>query len=168
MFRYLCVRLTEVEAVNVRMAAHREVYSHRILLVACHVIKDKNRIWARLTRWNDVVGERIVVDFVDRRKQIFWISILWLFQRFRIDVHVLETCVSGSRVELMRTLILPQFDGPQMIACIVLGSISPCLRFSALPPIIRDFASQFVMRIVSGCSTNFMLTLQVVRSRRTI
>ena len=58
----------------------------------------------------------------------------------------------------MRTLVLPQFDGPQMIARIVLGSISPCLRFSALPPIICDFTSQFVTRIISGCSTNFMLT----------
>ena len=55
-----------------------------------------------------------------------------------------------------------QFDGPQMIACIV-GSISPCLRFSALLSIIRDFAAQFVTRIVSGCSTNFMLTLKAMR-----
>jgi len=30
---------------------------------------------------------------------------------------------------------------PQMIAGIVLGNISPCLGFSALPPIIRDFVS---------------------------
>jgi len=63
----------------------------------------------------------------------------------------------------MRTLILSQFDRPQMIARIVLGSISPCLRFSALPPIIRDFVSQFISsRIVSGCSTNFMLTLRAL------
>jgi len=46
-----------------------------------------------------------------------------------------------------------------MIARIVLGSISPCLRFSALPPIIRDFASQFVTCTVSGYSTNFMFAL---------
>jgi len=45
-----------------------------------------------------------------------------------------------------------------MIARIVLGSISPCLRFSALPPIIRDFVSQFVTCIFS--STNFMLALK--------
>jgi len=31
-----------------------------------------------------------------------------------------------------------------MIARIVLGSISPCLHFSALPPINRDSTSQFV------------------------
>ena len=68
----------------------------------------------------------------------------------------------------MRTLILPQLDGPQMITRIVLGSISPCLRFSALPSIIRDFASQFVTHIVSGCNTNFMLTLKAVRSQMTI
>ena len=61
----------------------------------------------------------------------------------------------------MRTLVLPQFDGPQMIARIVLGSISPCLRFSTLPPIICDFASQFVTRIDNGCGTNFMLTLRL-------
>jgi len=70
MFRYPHVRLTEIEAVNVRMAAHRKVFSHPILLVACYVIKDKNRIWAHLARWNDiaVVGERKVADFVDRCK----------------------------------------------------------------------------------------------------
>jgi len=43
-----------------------------------------------------------------------------------------------------------------MIARIVLGSISPCLRFSAFLSIIRDFASQFVTCIVSDCSTNFI------------
>ena len=92
MFRYPPVRQTEIEAINVRVATHRKIFSHRILLVAYHIIKDKNRIWTRLTRWNDVsvVGERKVADFVDRRKQIFEISILWLLQRFRIDVHVLE------------------------------------------------------------------------------
>jgi len=57
---------------------------------------------------------------------------------------------------------LLQFDGPQMIARIVLGSISPCLRFSALPPIIHDFASQFVTCIVSGCSTNFTLKARIL------
>ena len=45
MFRYPRVRLTEIEVVNVRVAAHRKVFFDRILLVACHVIKDKNRIW---------------------------------------------------------------------------------------------------------------------------
>jgi len=41
MFRYSCVRLTEIEAVNVRVAAHRKVFSHRILLVACTLSKIK-------------------------------------------------------------------------------------------------------------------------------
>jgi len=52
------------------MVAHRKVFSHRILLVACYIIKDKNRIWTRLAWWNDiaVVGERKVADLVDRRK----------------------------------------------------------------------------------------------------
>ena len=67
-FRYSRVRLTEIEAVNVRVAAHREVLSHRILLIACHVIKDKNRIWARLALWcNVTVGERKVADFIDSK-----------------------------------------------------------------------------------------------------
>ena len=44
MFKYPRVRLTDIEAVNVRVATHQKVFSHRILLVACHVIKDKNRI----------------------------------------------------------------------------------------------------------------------------
>jgi len=67
MFRYHRIRLTEIEAVDVRVATHREVFSHRILLVTCHVIKDKNRIWARLARWNIVaiVGERKVADFIE-------------------------------------------------------------------------------------------------------
>jgi len=70
MFRYPRVRLTQIEAVNVRVVTHRKVFSHRILLVACYIIKDKNRIWARLARWNDiaVVGERKEADFVDRHK----------------------------------------------------------------------------------------------------
>jgi len=104
MFRYSRVRLTEIEAVDVRVAAHREIFSHRILLVACHVIKDKNRIWARLARWNNVadVGERKEADFVNS-KQIFEILILRLLQRFWIDVY--ETFSkhsrrSGSRVSL--------------------------------------------------------------------
>ena len=73
--------------------AHRKVFFYRLLLVACYVVKNKNRIWARLARWNDiaVVGERKVADFVDRRKQIFEISILWLLQRFCVDVHILKT-----------------------------------------------------------------------------
>jgi len=52
------------------VAAYRKVFSHRILFVACYVIKDKNGIWARLARWNDiaVVEERKIADFVDRRK----------------------------------------------------------------------------------------------------
>jgi len=91
MFRYPRVCLTQIEAVNVEWRPI-EKYS---LTASClsHVIKDKNRIWARLARWNDiaVVGERKVADFVDRRKQIFEISILWLLQRFCVDVHILKT-----------------------------------------------------------------------------
>ncbi|KYQ48102.1 hypothetical protein ALC60_12864 [Trachymyrmex zeteki] len=47
----------------------------------------------RFAQLNDVavVGKRKVTDFVDRRQQIFEISIPWLLQRFRVDVHVLET-----------------------------------------------------------------------------
>jgi len=48
MLRYPRVRLTEIEAINVVCRSTRKVFSHRILLVACYVIKDKNRIWARL------------------------------------------------------------------------------------------------------------------------
>jgi len=70
MFRYPRVRLTEIETVDVRVTAYREVFSHRILLVACHIIKDKNRIWACLARYTDiaVVEERKEADFIDRRK----------------------------------------------------------------------------------------------------
>ena len=50
MFRYLRVRLTEIKT-DVCVAAHREIFSYHILLVACHVINDKNRIWPPLVRW---------------------------------------------------------------------------------------------------------------------
>jgi len=48
MFRYPRVCLTEIEAINVCVTVHRKVFSYRILLISCNVIKDKNRIWARL------------------------------------------------------------------------------------------------------------------------
>jgi len=59
----------------------------------------------------------------------------------------------------MRTLVLPQFEGPQTIARMVLGSIAPCLRFSALSPIFRNLSSQFITRIVNGCRTNLIFLL---------
>ncbi|KAL6254329.1 hypothetical protein P5V15_014378 [Pogonomyrmex californicus] len=60
MFRYPRVRLTEIEAIDVRVAAHRKVFSHSILLIARNVVEDKDRIGTCLARWNDVtvVGER--------------------------------------------------------------------------------------------------------------
>jgi len=51
MFRYPRIRLTEIEAV--RMATHREIFFHQASYLS-HVIKDKNRIWACLARWNDI------------------------------------------------------------------------------------------------------------------
>ena len=61
--------MSDRETVNVRVTTHRKIFSHRILLVACHVIKDKNKIWTRLARWNDIaVGKRKIVDFVDINK----------------------------------------------------------------------------------------------------
>ena len=44
MLRYLCIRLTEIETVDVRVSIHRKVFSDRVLLVACYVIEDKNGI----------------------------------------------------------------------------------------------------------------------------
>ena len=48
----------------------------------------------------------------------------------------------------MRTLVLPQLDGSQMIARIILGRIHFVLAFprGLRPPIICDFASQIVYR----------------------
>jgi len=59
----------------------------------------------------------------------------------------------------MRTLVLLQFDGPQTIAGMILGSIAPCLRFSELLPIVRNLSSQFITRIVNGCRTNRIFLL---------
>jgi len=55
----------DVKAIDVRVATHRIVFSHRILLVTCHVIKDKNRIWT-LLGGIAIVGKRKIADFVDR------------------------------------------------------------------------------------------------------
>jgi len=52
------------------------------------------------------------------------------------NIHVLKT-PCGLSNKLMRTLILPQFE-PQTITRMVLGSIAPSLRFSALPSIVRN------------------------------
>jgi len=59
----------------------------------------------------------------------------------------------------MKTLVLPQFEGPQTIARMVLGSIASCLRFSALSPIVCNLSSQFITRIVNGCRTNLIFLL---------
>ena len=72
-------------------------------------------------------------------------------------VHVLEIYAIWLSSKLMRMLILLKIDGPQMIACIVLGSrISSYLCFSAQSPISRDFAS-FCDAIIISSRTNFML-----------
>ena len=70
-YRYSRVRLTEIEAVNVRMVTHRKVFSHRILLVAYYVIQDKNRIWARLVRWTTSLlleNEKYTISSIDVNK----------------------------------------------------------------------------------------------------
>jgi len=48
MLWYLCIRLTQIEAVDVRVTTHRKVLSDRVLFVTCHTIEDKNGIWKRL------------------------------------------------------------------------------------------------------------------------
>jgi len=66
MFRYSRVRLTEIEAVNGRDPSKSILSPHP----ACrYVIKDKNRIWVCLARWNDIaVAEHKVANFIDRHK----------------------------------------------------------------------------------------------------
>lgn len=93
MLGYLGVRLTEIETVDARVSAHCKVLSYRILLIARHVIKDKNGIRKRLARWNDfaIIRERKIANFIYRCQQIFQISIFRLLKRFRIYVHVLKT-----------------------------------------------------------------------------
>jgi len=44
-------------------------------------------------------------------------------------------------------------------ARMVFSSITPCLRFSALPPIFRNLSSQFITRIVNGCRKNIIFLL---------
>jgi len=76
-----------------------------------------------------------------------------------------STCTRSRNVRAFQQvyeLVLPQFEGPQMIARIVVGSIELCLRFSALFPINHNLSYnyvQFVMRIVNGYRTNFIFKL---------
>jgi len=65
--RYLCVRLTQIEAVDVRVSTHRKVFSDRGLLVTCHVIEDKNGIWKRLVRWYYIIiRECKIINFFNQ------------------------------------------------------------------------------------------------------
>ena len=68
MLRYLCVRLTQIEAVDVRVSTHRKVLFDRVLFVACYVIEDKNGIWKRLVRWYYIViiGKCKITNFFNR------------------------------------------------------------------------------------------------------
>ena len=67
MLRYLCVRLPEIEVVDVRVLSHCKILSYRVLLATCHAIKDKDEIRKRLAWWNDVVviEECKIADFLD-------------------------------------------------------------------------------------------------------
>jgi len=57
--RYLCICLTEIKTVDVRVSTHRKEFSDCILLIACHVVKNKYRTWKRLVWWNNIaiIGE---------------------------------------------------------------------------------------------------------------
>jgi len=156
MFRYSRVWLAEIKTVDMRVSAHREIFFHSILLIACYIIEDEDWVWLRLARKNVItVGERKVANFVDRWQQILQILIFRLLHRFWIHVYILET-YRADFPKLMKALVLPQFEGPQTIARIVFGSIAPCLCFSALSPIVRNLSSQFITRIVNGCNTNLI------------
>jgi len=69
MLWYLCICLTEIKRIDIRVSTHWKVLSYRVLLVAGHV-KDKDRIWKRLTRWYDVTVIKIfkITSFFYRRK----------------------------------------------------------------------------------------------------
>ena len=57
-----------MEAVDVRMATHREIFSHDILLVACHIkdILSKIKIKFGRSLERDIAVSK-VADFVDKR-----------------------------------------------------------------------------------------------------
>jgi len=129
MFRYPHVRLTEIEAIDVRVATHRKVLFHCILLVTCHVIKNKNKIWrASLAETSSLLLEKVKpISSINVNKfSTYW----FLMQRCNVDAtissrHTRSRNVrcSGSWVSLRERWFLLQFDGSQMIARIVLGSI---------------------------------------------
>jgi len=85
------------------------------------------------------------------------IDILAVATDFEYTYTFLKRTPCGLSNKLIRTLVLLQFEGPQMIARMVLGSIAPCLRFSTSFPIVRNLLSQFITRIVNGCRTHFFI-----------
>src|SRR5580765_2452744 len=66
-------------------------------------------------------------------------------------------CTYGLSINLINTLDLPQFEGPQMMSRIVFGSMFPCLRIS-FSSISRVLSSKFVTLIIVACRTNRMLS----------
>jgi len=57
MFQYLRMRLTKIEAIDVRVSTHCKVFSYIVLFVIRNIIKNENRIWKCLARWNAVIGK---------------------------------------------------------------------------------------------------------------
>jgi len=81
------------------------------------------------------------------------------YNDFEYTYTFLKRTPCGLSNKFMRTLVLPQFEGLQTIARMVLGSIAPCLRFSALSLIVHNLSSQFITRIINDCRTNLIFLL---------
>ncbi|XP_011862318.1 PREDICTED: uncharacterized protein LOC105558956 [Vollenhovia emeryi] len=134
MLRYLCIRLTKIEAIDACVSAHRKVFSYRILLVTRHVIKDKNGIWKRFAR---------------RKYRYFGCN------DFEYTYTFSKRTPCGLSSRLISTFVLPQFDGPQIIPRIETGNMFPCRRtsFSDI-----NLSSKLVTVIGGDCRTNRMLS----------
>src|SRR5436190_9427858 len=93
MFRYLGVRLTQVETINVHVTSHSEVLSDGVLLIASYVIEYEYRVRKCLARRDNVaiLSECKITYIFQRCQQIFQVLICRLLQRFRVHVYVLET-----------------------------------------------------------------------------
>jgi len=120
MFWYLRMRLTEIKAIDVRVSTHCKVISYIVLFIICNVIKNENRIWKCLARWNDVavIGKCKITNVSINFSNINILVVTMISTLTR-------TCSqSVCRKDFLTSLsIFAAFDGPHIISRIEISSI---------------------------------------------
>jgi len=141
---YLCHYVTQIKAVNVRVLTHRKVLSDRVLLVACHIIEDKNGIWKCLVRWYSLLLENIKKNQFLQSELINSPSIGILAVASTSSTHTRSQniCECGLSSKFINTFVLQQFVEPQMIPrrnrqyVSMLAYFSVCILLSTLITLI--------------------------------